>query len=154
MDLTPAQVRDIAGVSQETLRYWRRRLAPLSGRSGHRACFKPSEALVLRVLSSLKSVGIPVGALVPAAPDLFELFKEPDWEQLESEHLVLRLDQHSIRLVAQRDFGAMSSKGATVVLPLTDHVRHVKRCLLGSNRPDHSNTVPFRSLVARHDRSR
>lgn len=152
MKLTPSQVREIAGISQETLRYWRTKLAPLNGRSGHRACFTLAEALALRIVSSLKDMGISVGALMPTAPELFRILANPDWDKLEVQHLQLNMELSQICLVDLKDRETISASSVVLLVPLADHVQHVQRMLLGSSKIA-QNDLRFRPVALRKQRT-
>ena len=68
MRYTPSQVRHVVGITQETLRHWRRALPSLGGLKGHAPVFRPGQLLGLAVIRVLvEDVGLTVGSLRAAA---------------------------------------------------------------------------------------
>jgi hypothetical protein len=100
LKLTPQQVAQVAQLSDQTLRHWRRVLPPLAGLNGYTPCFAPGDALALLVIRHMvKAMGISVGALAPASTELFELCRNSSWPQLADRRLLIQVDRGSVRFL-------------------------------------------------------
>ena len=77
MRLNQAQVRNLAGVSEETLRVWRNALPALRQLSGRTAQITLGDAVDVAVIRSLVTgFGVKVQKLAPASVDLFKACDE------------------------------------------------------------------------------
>lgn len=73
MQYTPQQAMSAVGISQQTLRYWRKVLPPLGDRDGYKACFSLADLLALKVFFVLiNEAGIAVGAVAKIAQAIFD----------------------------------------------------------------------------------
>lgn len=100
LKLTPQQVAQVAQLSDQTLRHWRRVLPPLAGLNGYTSCFAPGDALALLVMRHLvKVMGISVGALAAASTELFDLCRNASWPQLADRRLLIQVDRGSVRFL-------------------------------------------------------
>ncbi len=133
--LTPAQVVGLAQVSPETLRHWRKVLAPLKGYSGRGPCFLPGDALALAIVRNLvKDMGIQVGTLSRLAPRLFEICRTTSWPMLKATVLLLRPEQGTVD-ARQQDARALDQM--SIVIPLGSIVDALEREL----RADDANSA-------------
>lgn len=72
MKFTQAQVREITGLTEPTLRVWARCVAPLVERKGKGPKFSVGDVVALLVIeSAVKQLGCPISSLAPLAPALF-----------------------------------------------------------------------------------
>ena len=102
MKLTPGQIREALGLSQDAFRGWRATLSPLQGRSGYTPCFTPADLLALAVVKTLiDGAGVRVGALTPVAATLFDITNRTSWPLLQRSVLVFNLRAAEIALVPE-----------------------------------------------------
>lgn len=114
--LTPAQVVELTQVTDETLRHWRKVLAPLRGFSGRGPCFLPGDALALMIVRCLvKDLGLQVRMLAGLAPRLFEICRTTSWPKLVGVVLLLRPDRDMVEAVQD---GKLTSDGVSIVVPV------------------------------------
>lgn len=74
MRFTPAQVVDLAGITAETLRYWKKSMPSLAGKRGHAPCYTRAEIIGLIVIRQLtRDFKMDVSALAPQSDALFTL---------------------------------------------------------------------------------
>lgn len=100
MRYTPSQVRHVVGITQETLRHWRRALPSLDGLKGHAPVFRPGQLLGLAVVRVLvEDLGLTVGALRAAERDIFDICSSPQWIRLAQGHLLVRPIQGQVAFV-------------------------------------------------------
>ena len=72
MQYTPQQVMATVGISQQTLRYWRKVLPPLSDRDGYKACFSFADLVALKVTYLLANeAGVAVGTISKMSQAIF-----------------------------------------------------------------------------------
>lgn len=72
MKLTQAQVREVTGLTEPTLRVWARCVAPLADRKGKGPKFSVGDVVALLVIeSAVRKLGCPISSLAPLAPALF-----------------------------------------------------------------------------------
>ena len=122
-------VRQVIGVSQETLRHWRSALPSLAGLKGHAPIFRPGHLLGLAIVRALvEEFGLTVGALKTVERDIFELSSSPEWVRLARGYLLIHPAAGSARLVdriADEHVGC-----ASIVLPLDRIVFSLRDALL------------------------
>lgn len=74
MRFTPAQVVDLAGITAETLRYWKKSMPSLAGKRGHAPCYTRAEIVGLIVIRQLtRDFKMDVSVLAPQSDALFTL---------------------------------------------------------------------------------
>lgn len=129
MKLTPAQFRDVLGISQETLRHWRKVLPIFRGRSGYAPIFRPGDLVAGAVIKLLKDQwGISVSAFAEQSVGLGRVCNETPWASLASGTLVISLDDHSCRLIHADS--ELSISGVQLVVPLADIISQITHGLL------------------------
>jgi DNA-binding transcriptional MerR regulator len=102
MKLTPGQLRELLGLTQDAFRHWKRALAPLKDRNGYRPCFTPGDLLAVAVVKALtEDAGVRVGALSSIAEELFRVCNEASWPALERSTLLLDLSEQGITVLAE-----------------------------------------------------
>src|SRR6266446_6964511 len=100
MKLSPGQVREVLGVSQEAFRHWRASLPPLAGRKGYRPCFSLGDLFAMALIRALtEDAGVRVGSLHAVAATLFEQCGRHSWAGLERSILVLELARVRVTFV-------------------------------------------------------
>lgn len=88
MKYTPSQAKEALDISEERLRYWRSKLAPLNGKRGYAPCFHPSDLLALSVVTKLNALGVSVGHLQDHAEGLFKACSSCAWLSLRDRTLL------------------------------------------------------------------
>jgi hypothetical protein len=100
--LTPQQVVQVAQLSDQTLRHWRRVLPPLAGLNGYTPCFSPGDALALLVVRHLVRVmGISVGTLASASTGLFDLCRNTSWPHLSDRSLLIQVELGTVNILTR-----------------------------------------------------
>lgn len=90
MKFTQLQVREIIGLSQETLRYWRRILPPLQGRKGKSARFTAGDILALLIINEVvDSFGVNIAVIASISSQLFEQCQGVRWHQFRDRFLAI-----------------------------------------------------------------
>jgi hypothetical protein len=129
MRYTPSQVRHVVGITQETLRHWRRTLTSLDGLKGHAPVFRPGQLLGLAVVRVLvEDLGLSVSALRATERDIFDICSSPQWVKLAQGCLLLRPIEGRVAFVdtvATRDL-----ERPAIVLPLEPVVAALRLALL------------------------
>lgn len=97
MRYTPSQAREIIGISQETLRYWRKVLPPLKEMSGKAAQFSAGDLLALLVIKEIvENLEVNITALSKISPKLFESCSGIRWHQLKGKFLIIDIKNDDI----------------------------------------------------------
>ena len=74
MRFTPAQVTNLAGITAETLRYWKKAMPSLACKRGHTPCYTRAEIVGLIVIRHLtRDFKMDVSVLAPQSDTLFKL---------------------------------------------------------------------------------
>ena len=141
MKLTPAQFRDVLGISQETLRHWRKVLPIFSGRSGYAPIFRPGDLVAGAVIKMLKDRwGISVSAFADQSIAIGQVCNNTPWSTLAAGALVISLDDKSCELVSAD--AAQSVDEARLIVPLAPIVSEITRTLL-QDRSDPQQPMYF-----------
>jgi hypothetical protein len=126
---TPSQVRQVVGITQETLRHWRSALASLAGLKGHAPVFRPGQLLGIAVVRVLvEELGVGVSTLKAVDRDIFAICSTPQWIRLAGGYLLIRPSEGTAKFVDRLDDGALSSPA--IVLPLESVVASLREALL------------------------
>lgn len=143
---TPGQVRQIVGITQETLRHWRSVFGSLSGVRG----FRPNQVLGLAVVRwMVDELGLSVGTLKGAERKMFEICGSHQWERLSRGYLVVKPVENTARFVpsiTDDDIG----KGA-VVVPFAPIIAAIRGTLFQVAPEEDQQSFPFRP-VAVHEK--
>lgn len=152
MRYTPSQVRHVVGITQETLRHWRRALPSLAGLKGHAPVFRPGQLLGLAVIRTLvEDLGLTVGALRAADHDIFELCSSPQWVRLAQGYLLLRPAEGRVQFVEtvmEKDL-----ERASILLPLEPVVASLREALLEVTLEEAQQSMVFPPLDVSERRS-
>lgn len=129
MKFTPAQVRSIVGISDETLRYWKRRLFPLEGKRGHTPCYTHGELLALMVINLLvREFGMDISTLGAHAEALFKACHQSQWLRISDSMLVVSTNKTRVYLVESIPTTEFSEP--CVVIPLGAVLEQLKTSLV------------------------
>lgn len=125
-----AQVRDLLGLEPETVRHWRRCLAPLGFRR-RKALYGRAELLALAVVCEfVHRLGVSVSSLAPVADELFRLCGSQSWPYLS--RCYLRLEAGKLTL-EHAEGAANLVRQAAVLIPLAPLVMRLGQALLGDD---------------------
>lgn len=142
MRYTPSQVRHVVGITQETLRHWRRTLPSLAGLKGHAPVFRPGQLLGLAVIRTLvEEMGLTVGALGAADQQIFELCSSPQWVRLAQGYLLVRPAEGQVQFVdtiTEKDLERPS-----ILLPLGPVVASLREALLEVTTEEAQQSMVF-----------
>ena len=93
MKLTPAQFRDALGLTQETLRHWRRVLPPFQGVTGYAPVFTTGDLIAGAVIKTLvDTCGISVSKFTKQSISIAATCNETPWAELSKSILILSLE--------------------------------------------------------------
>jgi hypothetical protein len=159
MRYTQAQIRDVLGVTVETIRHWRKVMQPLQERTGRSATFTFGDLLALGVIHRLTAgLDMAVSNLQPAALTLFTICNEVDWTRPDARFLVLTrrlgsvgegFEAPMIDLVDAASLGqAVDAQAVAAVIPLGQIVEQLRAHLVAD--PDHEvsqHPLPFPPLA-------
>lgn len=139
---TPSQVRQVVGITQETLRHWRSSLPSLSGLKGHAPVFRPGQLLGLAVVRTLvEDLGLSIRSLKTAERTIFEVCSSPQWVRLARGYLLIRPADGSAQFVDKIADGDVDR--ASIVLPMERIVTLLREALLEVTPEDVQQSIPF-----------
>lgn len=146
MKLSPGQVREVLGLSQDTYRHWKAALPPLAGRNGYRPCFTHGDLFGMAVVKALTNdAGIQVGALRAVATRLFDHCGKHSWAELERSTLVLELARVQVTFVSEQQLPQFDAIG--LVVPCRQIVLDLRERLLMDKEPDDQGNLHFAPTV-------
>lgn len=137
MNLTPLQVREILQIGEETLRYWKRAVPPISSRKGYSPCYSFSDLVAMEVIGILtRRFGVTIGTITPMAERLFSVLDRAPFLRTSDEFLVISDDFQIIQVVGKLDAIAISSPSIVLPMrPLIDDLRDRVFDALGGTPP-------------------
>jgi hypothetical protein len=125
-----AQARELLRLEPETIRHWRKCLAPL-GAKPRRASYGRADLLALAVVREfVHGLGIPASSLTPLAVELFQLCGSRPWPYLS--RCQIRFEDSHLAL-EHTDTGTSLARGAAVLIPLAPLIAHLGQALLGDD---------------------
>lgn len=151
MRYTPSQVRHVVGITQETLRHWRRTLPSLVGLKGHAPVFRPGQLLGLAVVRVLvEDLGLSVGALRAAECDIFDICSSPQWIRLAQGHLLVRPIEGQVIFVVKVSDNDLERPA--ILIPLEPIVTALRLALLevAPEEAQQSMAFPPVEMTERH----
>lgn len=90
MKFTPSQTQALAGLTAETLRYWKKHLHPIAAKRGHAPSYSRGEVLALIVIRRLvRDFKMDVSVLGQHAEKLFEVCAGTQWPRLSARWLIV-----------------------------------------------------------------
>lgn len=150
MQFTPGQVKEALGVSEETLRYWRRVLPGFSGRKGYAPCFGFHDVVCLRLVKEICTVlGIQVSKVVPVLPDLRRMVVKALLSSDDPCFLAFDPTNESVTSITPAEFLALAK--TVVILPAHTLVDEVQSKLLGLEEMDQL-PLPFPIVAIKRTR--
>ena len=143
MRYTPSQTKEALEISEEKLRYWRSKLAPLNGKRGYAPCFLPSDLLALSVVTKLNALGVSVGHLQGHAQDLFAACSSGAWLSLRDRTLLF--DGQAFELVGA-DAPNRRHGLPCISVPLSPLIGQLQRRLSGEDAVPTQPQIKFPPL--------
>lgn len=143
MKYTPAQFRDTIGISQETLRHWRRVLPIYADRIGYSPVFTISDMVVGAIIKRLRDhLGVSVSRLAHISQQLGNACDQTSWESLECSVLFLDMENQKCAVHSQSSFPDLI--GLQVILPLEPVLRQITDVLMQDDENNQRNLAfPF-----------
>jgi hypothetical protein len=125
MKLTPGQVREVLGLSQDAFKHWKKVLPPLKGRNGYRPCFTLGDLLAMAFIKALtEDACVQVGALEVVSTSLFDQCGKQSWAALERTILILELPRIRVDFVPEQSNLQVSGIGIVVLCaPIVSELR-------------------------------
>jgi hypothetical protein len=146
MKLTPGQVREVLGLSQDTYRHWKGALPPLAGRNGYRPCFTHGDLFAMALVKALTDdAGVRVGALHAVAASLFDQCSKHSWAELERSTLVLQLARVQATFVPEQQLPRLD--GVWLLVPCRRIVLDLRERLLMEEEPVDQGSLHFPPTV-------
>lgn len=154
MKLSPGQVREILGLTQDTYRHWKAALSPLADRNGYRPCFTYGDLFAMALIKALTDdAGVRVGALHAVAASLFDHCGMHSWTELERSTLVLELARVQVTFVPEQHLPKLDGIG--LVVPCRRIALDLRERLLMDKEPVDQGNLHFPpSVVSRQARGR
>ncbi|RVT81629.1 hypothetical protein DXV76_20310 [Rhodobacteraceae bacterium CCMM004] len=135
MKLTPAQFREALGISQETLRHWRKALPIFQGRKGYGPAFSPTDLIAGAIVKLLRDEwGISVAAFADGSVALRDALNDQPWSRLPESALHLSLTEKSCEMKDANEEAVPATP--TLVVPLAPFVEQVTAALLRNEDTD------------------
>ncbi len=146
MKLSPGQVREVLGLSQDTYRHWKAALPPLANRNGYRPCFTHGDLFAMALVKALTDdAGVQVGALHAVAASLFDHCGKHSWAELERSTLVLELARVRATFVPEQQLPQFDGIG--LVVPCRRIVLDLRERLLMDKEPVDQGNLHFPPTV-------
>lgn len=134
MKYTPAQYRDALGISQETLRHWRKVLPIFQNRAGYAPVFSISDLIIGAIIKHLKEkLGINVAHFAPFSMALAETLNGTSWARMQKSSLALNIDERSCVLLS--DTSSTTCDTLQIYVPLKPLLAELSAAL---TKPDDS----------------
>jgi len=132
---TPRQLRNVAAISQEAFRHWKKVLPPLCRGSGRGGRFSAGDLLAVVIIRGLTSdFSIRVGAISPIATPLFGICNATPWPNLERSKLTISLVDDDLQFL-QETAHVICGK-PIIVVPLRPMVEYLRSALLAEEGAD------------------
>lgn len=146
LKLTPGQLREVLGLSQDAFRHWKRSLQPLAGRNGYTPCFSPGDLFAIAAVQALVAdAGIRVGVIAAIADELFRFATTTSWAVIERSVLVF--DFASGRVAVLQETTSIRPTGIGVHLPCRPIVARLRERLLAEQDGELQQLLQFPPAV-------
>lgn len=144
MNLTPLQAREILQIGEETLRYWKRTIPPISNRKGYSPCYSFADLVAMEVVGVLtRRFGVAIGTITPMAERLFSVLDKAPFLRIGDEFLVISEDFRNVQVTDKLDAKVIQSPSIVLPMrPLVDDLRDRVFDALGGTPPQLSLGLP------------
>lgn len=149
MKLTPAQFRDAIGITQETLRHWRKVLPIFQGRAGYAPVFTTGDLVAGAIIKTLKDTcGISIAKFADQSISIGKICNETPWATLSNAVLVLSLSDSTCAIVASK--AGLQADQLSLTVPLGPVMDHLTQAMLqSSDQTQHPIYFPPTEIGAR-----
>jgi hypothetical protein len=132
MQYTQAQIREVARLTKEGFRHWKRVVPALEAKSGRRALFSYGDIVALSVIKTIvDTFGVQITTLKEQAELLFEACNKGNWTILGSEIVVI--GEQGAMFLASENLDKVGTQ-PIICVPLAPIVARIRAVLTG----DHS----------------
>ena len=146
LKLTPGQLREIVGLSQDTFRHWKRSLKPLAARNGYTPCFTPGDLFAVAAVQALViEAGVRVSAVATIAEELFRFATSTSWAAIERSVIVFDLTAGRIAVLPETNSIRPTSIGIHV--PCRPIVAKLRERLLAEQDSELQQLLQFPPAV-------
>ena len=149
LKLTPAQFRNCLGITQETLRHWRKVLPIFQGRTGYAPVFTTGDLVAGAIVKVLKDTcGISIKKFGTHSVGLGKICNETSWTVLNNSTLVLRLHEGDSVIISAKQ-KPINDK-LSISVPLAPIMEQLTQALLkDSDHTQHPLYFPPSEVVTR-----
>lgn len=141
MKLTPAQFRDALGVSQETLRHWRKVLPIFQGRSGYTPVFTTGDLVAGAVIKTVREhLGIAVNTFAELSVSLGDVCNNTPWAKMPTGAILVSLSDKKCSFISLKKQRAPTD--LLLIVPLAPIIDHLTKALL-QDRADVQRPILF-----------
>lgn len=153
MDFTPGQLREIAGLSIETYRHWKRVLPPFVNRRGHAPSFSIGDLLTASLLRRLSQhCGVRASYLGKISTQISDFCNSSSWAALEGQTLIVDIPRGACWTVA--DQSEARSRDISIVCPLDPILAELRDALLRTQPSAGQAQLMFPPTEVRRDAPR
>src|SRR5260370_12940217 len=139
MKLTPGEVREILGLSQDTFRHWKTALPPLAGRNGYKPCFSLGDLFAMALVKAMTDeASIAARALHAISAKLFQQCDNRSWAGFERSALLVELAHVRVEFVPESQIPRLNGIG--IVVPCRPIITELReRLLMEKEESDQGN---------------
>jgi len=132
MNYSPASVMKIVGITQETLRHWRKVLFPLAKRKGRQG-FSVGDMLVLLIIKELTTTfKLQVNGLASVIPTLSDICNVIKWDSYHDKFLGINIKQQEVEVLS-KSITISELSTPLILIDVNQHIMTLSRKLLESD---------------------
>lgn len=148
MKLTPGQIREVLGLTQDAFKHWKKVLPPLGDRNGYRPCFTHGDLFAMALIKALtEDAGVRVGALHAVAANLFSQCGSQSWAGFERSMLVLELARVRVEFVPEPHIPQLDRIG--IIVPCRPIITDLREWLLQDAKETEQGHLRFAPTMVR-----
>jgi len=132
MNYSPSSVMKIVGITQETLRHWRKVLFPLAKRKGRQG-FSVGDMLVLLIIKELTTTfKLQVNGLASVIPTLSDICNVIKWDSYHDKLLGINIKQQEVEVLS-KSITVSELSTPLILIDVNQHIMTLSRKLLESD---------------------
>jgi DNA-binding transcriptional MerR regulator len=132
MKFTPAQVRAIVGVSEQTLRYWKPLFPPLREKRGQAPCYTHGDLLALLVIDRLvHKLHIDIRFIATHSEKLFASCHHSQWLRIAD--MTVLVSENTIEVQPRDSLSSCDFSNPCVVVSLSAMLEELRLTLLAQD---------------------